>query len=233
MKNPKRSYTAALLTGLLACGLLCEQAHANTIFESTAGALGANDSILWGQFGAAFTGVSSPSTAVSQNLLTATVTTSNTTNMERRDQNTGGWAGNFTSGDQLLWNQGNLGDITVNFSTSISGAGANFQADFFGSFVGNISAYDSLWNQLGSFDFTGNSNSNNDGSAVFAGIYDSTGSISHIVFTDKSTPNDFAINSLLLNTSGNQRVPDATATLPLLGLALAGLGLLRRKFGSV
>lgn len=213
---------------------LAASASAATTFVSSAGSLGATDTINWGVAGPSGTTLSSGFSILSVGGLTMTVSTSNGTSMERRDQGSS-WSGNFAPGATLLWNQGNQGNIIIDFSTGIFGFGGGTQAqsNFFGAFTGFISAFDATNTLLGTHAFNGTSTSNGDNSAVFAGIFDSAGSISRLVIGMTTTPgggNDFAIGNLLLNTNGQgRRVPDAASTLPLLGLALAGLVLFRRR----
>ncbi len=160
--------------------------------------------------------------------MTATVSTSNGTNLERRDQSSD-WGGNFAPGDHLIWNQDAQGDIVVNFGMGVFGVGAQVQTDFFGAFTGTISAFGSTGNLLGSFMFNGNSTSDADNSAVFAGILDTTPDIFSVSFsaTDQFGSVGFAINQLDIVT-GTQGVPESGATLPLLGLGIVALGFMRK-----
>lgn len=235
MKNPETSLKALITTGLLACGTFCTQTYATT-FVASAGALGGNDSVNWSSAGANFAILPSGFSVLSANGLTMTVSTSNATSMQRLTQGSG-WVGNFSPGDAVLWNQGLGGTIIIDFSAGIFGfgGGAQAQSNQYGPFSGTISAFDGLNALLGSHAFNGNSTSGGNGSAVFAGIFDASGSIHRLVFdvTSNSGDHDFAINSLLLKTNGRiGGVPDAAASLPLLALALAGLAFFRRKLGS-
>jgi len=210
----------------LGTGLLAIQAKA--LVFVTESQLAANDLVTWGQLGALYATVPTGSVALSTNLLSVTVSTSNATAMERRNQGSG-WAGNFASGDHLLWNAHGGGDLVFDFAAAIFGAGTQVQNDFFGPFLGTISAYSAGNSLLGSFAFSGNSTGNADNSAVFAGVYDPTGSITRLVVSVTGTTS-FAVNELRLNSSGTA-VPDTVTTLPLLGLAGLLVVGLRRKFG--
>jgi hypothetical protein len=206
---------------------LALNAHAQITAVNSPGALPTTDQIFWSQLGPTFTTVASGSGVTSTGGLNATVNDS-AGNMERRDQGNG-WAGNFTAGDALLWNQDNGGNIVIDFASPVSGAGAQIQSDFFGPFVATLSAYDSGGALLGTEVFNGNSTSAGDGSAIFAGLDSTSADISSISFSAVNGVNGFAIDTLDLNTGGVTRVPDAGTTSCMFGMALVGLGALRRK----
>nr|MBA2434417.1 PEP-CTERM sorting domain-containing protein [Chthoniobacterales bacterium] len=75
----------------------------------------------------------------------------------------------------------------------------------------------------------GNSTSDADNSAVFAGILDTTPDIFSVSFsaTDQFGSVGFAINQLDI-VKGTQGVPESGATLPLLGLGIVALGFMRK-----
>jgi len=108
--------------------------------------------------------------------------------------------------------------------------GAQIQADEFGAFTAQISAYNSDGVLLGSFLENGVSTSQSDGSAIFIGISDSTADISKIVFslTDASSaPNDFALGPIEFSASA---VPEpSTWAMMLLGFLGLGFVAYRRK----
>jgi hypothetical protein len=195
-------------------------AHASVILVTSPAALGANDSIDWGQLGPSFTSLTSPQSVVSGGGLNATVSSSGGV-FERRDQGNG-WNGNFAFGTPLLWTTTTGGpDITVTFATPVSGAGAQIQADFFGDFTAQIILNGGA---LGTFTENGTSNGNNDNSAIFIGALSSIADITTIEFSLTSAvnnPNDFAIGTLALNTTGGA-VPEPSS-LVLLGTVLAAL----------
>lgn len=180
---------------------------------------GGNDSLDWGQLGPAFTSVASGTTATSVGSVGVTVTDNG--GYERRDQGiSGGWNGNFSPGDHLLWNMQN-GPDTWTFSQGISGIGFNIQDDAFGSFVATFTL-----STGDTFSTSGNSNANSDGSAAFWGIFDNSGAnITSLTISTGS--NDFAVNQLSLYTGA---VTPEPASLVLFGSGLLGLGgVIRRR----
>lgn len=200
---------------------------------TTPGALGATDFIDWAQLGGPLTVVPTPVAVTSNGGGSATVTSAggSVTSMVQGIT----WAGNFSDGDALVWT-GDLGlDITISFASPVAGAGAQWQADFFGAFGANLAAYDASDVLLGTVTLDGDSTSAGDGSAIFLGILSDSVNISKIVLTLDyawSAPNDFAINRLLLTGTpgGGGVVPEpATWAMLIMGFGMIGFMARRRK----
>jgi len=228
--NSRSLLTTALFAAVLG---LASQAHAGVVSVSSSAALPTNDTITWGQLGASnYSGFASPVSVTSGGGLNATVTDGQT--LARLDEGLG-WIGQFPNGDQLLWNAGDYQSptpITIDFATSIYGAGALIQADDYGPFTATVSIYDSTDTLLGSFNFNGDS-TDAPGTALFAGAVSSAADVSSIVFSVDTGGGNFAIDTLDLNTNGaGAGVPDTSATLALLALAVAGLFAYRMRLAG-
>lgn len=203
---------------VLAIGLLSGGAQASVSLVTDASTLGANDQISWAQLGSAFTPVASPAAVVSDGGLSVTATSAGGV-FERRDQDTG-WTGNFPAGEALLWTQYVGPDITLTFASPVFGAGARIQSDYYGAFTARISASDG--SLLGSFTHDGNSNGVR-GEAIFIGVLSTQADVGSITFTLDSAagqPNNFAIGTVLLNSTAPVPEPESLA------MMFAGLGVL-------
>ncbi len=149
----------------------------------------------------------------------------------REDQNFG-WNGNFTPGDELLVTLGEGPLNLIGFSQTLSGLGANIQANFIGDFTAVIEAFDASGSLIGSFSENGTSNHNSDGSAIFIGLTNVPGIASATFSVPSCVSNcpDFAINQLDIVTGAVAPVPaPAPGTLLLLASGLVTLGYLRRR----
>jgi hypothetical protein len=194
--------------------------------------LGGTDLVNWGQFGISYTNVAQSSTFTSNNGLTGQISTSDSSQMQIRQQENG-WSGNFTQGDYALWAQTPGGYLNIAFNNPVSAAGANIMSNPYGSFNATITAYDSSNNQLGTFTEAGDSNGNNDGSAIFLGVSSTMANISKITYTTDTSTNSsfpgFAINQLGIRQNPSTAVPEPGDLAFLLAGFLPGLAFLMKR----
>ena len=191
-----------------------------TLWDGT----GANDTIQWAQLGPAFTSVSTPVSVISNNGLTGTTNDSDGS-AQRLDEGNG-WTGNFAPGDALLFNNFS-GLINITFDTPVSAAGAQFMANLYGDFLARIWYDDGTFADLG-FDVAGNSNGNEDDSAVFIGVISDSANIVGITYGLHLTQDSygFAIGDVQLIDG----VPEpGTWAMMLLGFGAIGVAMRRRR----
>jgi hypothetical protein len=185
------------------------------------------DTFDWSTLGTTYTDITTPASITAIGGLTATV--DNGGGLSQRLDEGSGWSGNFANGAPLLWNQDNQNNITLTFSSPVTGAGAQIQADDFGSFTAEISLYGASNNLLTSFTENGVSTDNNDNSAIFIGARSTTGA-ADIYAISFSTPvsegdNNFAIGNVLVG------VPEpASSYAGWAGILACGLVALHRSF---
>jgi hypothetical protein len=164
--------------------------------------------------------LSAPLTVVSNGGISATVSQPGDQQLERRDQTTGGWAGNFAPGDRLLWNGNLSATISITFATPVSGAGAQIQRDVFAPFTVTLTAFDLGGATLASFSRSGQSSSLGDGSAIFLGVTNDAANIARITY---AVEQGLALNRLDLTTSTAPTPVPEPGTLLLLATAFAGV----------
>ena len=143
---------------------------------------------------------------------------------QRRDEGNG-WIGNFTIGDELFWTNNN-GPMTFNFTTPVSGVGAQISSDAFGAFVAQICDQ-----RMNCFTEAGNNQPTEDGSAIFIGLANDPG-ITSVTFSLLSCVfncNDFAINQMDITTGGGT-TPEPSSLLLMGSGLLAVAGFARRRF---
>ena len=217
-------------------GILYPVSHSSAapVVVTSRAALAGNDFIDWGLFGPTFTTVADPSNINSNNgIITATVSMPSGNYFERRDEGSG-WVGNFAPSDRLLWTNLDNGPMVISFDRPVNGAGAQIMADFYGSFTATINVYDASNNLIGSFTVNGDSNGNEDNSAIFLGAMDTSPTIKRIEYSvvSSATPSDdLTINQLDI-IDPPTAVPTMTEWGMIIFMALAAAGsiyFLRKK----
>lgn len=183
------------------------------------------DYIDWGDLGADYTAPGNPF-LITTHGTPFDISVSGSDEFNKRTQGAS-WFGNFNNGEQILFTGIDGSVVNLTGAKTCRDVGMNIQADYFGSFDANISAYDGLGNLLGSFSVAGTSDSNGDGTAPFIGVRSDAGDIHMVSLSVSRTdglPIDFSINRVSYSCCG--AVPEP-ASLSVLGLG--ALGLLRRK----
>jgi hypothetical protein len=215
-----------LLLAAVIVTCLAFQAHASIITYNDRGLFPDNNSVGWAQLGAVESAVTSGTVANAANFGTVvTVSSGDGSALKRHTQVFYSWVGNFAAGDELIAHTENrYTTLIFDFSTNISGGGAQIQTALYGSFTGHLYAYDAGLNLLGTYNLAGNSNDHADNSAIFMGIYSTENDIRRLVFSADGTGGlGLAINQLEFY----QAVPIPGA-LWLLGSGLIGLVGMRR-----
>jgi len=112
------------------------------------------------------------------------------------------------------------------------GIGAQIQAHSEGPFTALIQAFDGGGNLIDSFSETGNSNGNEDGSAIYIGLDNEFETFFQVTFslTDATGDlNDFAINQLDIAPWGDAPGPAEPMSLVLMGSGLFSVAAVGRK----
>ncbi|MFA4994007.1 MAG: VPLPA-CTERM sorting domain-containing protein [Bdellovibrionales bacterium] len=222
-----------LLLAVLAVLALTAPAQAATVGIASVGALGTTDTYDWGQLGDAFQELSSPQNVTSNGGATAVVSSDGA--LARFDQGIE-WSGNFPNGEKLLYSSPY--GFAFSLTNPVQGIGMQIQPNYFGSFVAEITAYDSNDTVLGTFMEPGSSTYNEIGDGIFLGVLSDLINISKIglvvydpaAFQEDGSIEpgyllDFAVGTVYTTVPA---VP-LPAALPLFAGGLLGLGLFKRR----
>ncbi|AFY91569.1 hypothetical protein [Chamaesiphon minutus] len=130
------------------------------------------------------------------------------------------WNGNFAPNTSVFYSNGNLGGLTLSFSTPVAAIGAQINSLFYRNstgtpgFQGTLTAF-ATDNTSQTFNFPGVTNGNADNSAAFWGVSSNTANISSIVFRSFDTPtsgpfdaDNFALGSVLIANPAATAVPE-------------------------
>ncbi len=235
---------AAVIAALMSLACFGGESKAGLIQVFGRSQLGGNDRIDWGSLGSNGDPLSNPCQVLSEGGLGVSVSkpTSSGDFQLLVQGAPGGWGGNFSPGDTVLWTNTYPNPapcaITLAFDGPVSGVGMNIQqANALATFTGEMAAFDSTGTFLGSVSATGASNANGDGSAVFLGLASTEANIQRVVFYLTAAPFNY-IGSYGVNDVSLLRpmaVPEpatlasaASACLILLGRTL----LIRRRRAS-
>jgi hypothetical protein len=174
-------FVTLLVAGAAACSL----ASAAVSQAPNRAAVAANATANWAQFGAELTSVSNGA-SFSAGAVTGTVAGSSASFTVLTGAT---FNADFNAADNVLAlfdvASGNAvpGSFVLTFATPVFAAGAQVQANNFGSFAGAVAAYNTAGSLLGSFAINGNNGGSGDGTAAFAGIVSDALDIKRLEFT--------------------------------------------------
>jgi hypothetical protein len=206
--NAKQGFVAAFVAAALAW---CSPSLAAISFVSSSAALGANDSLLWNQFGANVTQIPNPAAGSTTNGIGVTVSQATGAAYTIQITASSGVGPLFPIGERVYKTDGpgfgfSGGPVTVTFAQGILGFGTVYDAGYYlQGFSGTISAYDAGSNLLGSFPFSAPPPPpGGPGSQLFIGVLDSTAEIRRVVIDGTaaaSFPEDFLLGKVLVTSA--------------------------------
>jgi PEP-CTERM motif len=225
-----------LLTFMPGGVLSISPSYAAVIDVSSASALGANDSIGWGQInlpaGQAVQVYTGPQSVVSTNGNAATVSVADDNVFVRVDQAPGGdYYGNFPPGMQLIDTCGNCPSVgsfeafVINFNQPVYGGGAQVGAGSYGPYNAIVMAFSGA-HLLGTYSVAGTTTTDGlNNPAPFVGLLSNSPSITRLVFFADMlfSPDQTALGTVSLNVRVNPAVPEPS-TWAMMLLGFVGLG---------
>jgi len=145
------------------------------------------------------------------------------------------WGGDFSNGMGVIYNGAAFDNtptgIALAFDQAQYGVGAWIQSNYYGAFTATLTLFDASYQPLGSFTTSGTA-SDTPGTALFIGGWDPLQEVYAATFaaygTGGSEP-DFALGSVGFAGSTVAGAIPEPASLLLIGPALGGLALLRRR----
>jgi hypothetical protein len=207
---------------------LASTAQAQSLVTSRAG-LGATGFFDWSVLGGENTNVANPTSGIvgtTTGGITATVSKQGAGPLIRLNQGSG-WGGNYATGDALLWTNNTDGFMRIEFSSAVTGVGAQIQSDRVGAFVGVMRAFNGM-TLLNTFNLNGTSNGLANNSAIFLGAQGAPITAIEYDIQHSTAPvgfRDFSINRLSIQST----VVPEPSTYALLGTGLAALAVAARR----